>query len=265
MNCDQFQDHISDYLDGALAGREAAAFNEHKLGCPDCRGLLDDVAEAVRACAQEPDVEPPLQIMSRALVIPLLNPPIDCERVESLVTEFLDGYLEPAVYHAFERHVNGCASCSETLAGVALAVSACHSVHFSETLEVPDGLVAGILAETTGWAAGAASRSRFGAVWGRLQTVFGFGMFPAASQRLATAGLIVLAMYGVHAVNGGSFTPAELYKDAARLSSRVYNHSSELASETTGVLAEVDRIRSRVDEMLREPERRRPTAAEQGA
>jgi anti-sigma factor RsiW len=258
MKCEEFHEHISDYLDDALVAGEAGAFNAHKLSCPACRELLDDVAGAVRACGQEPDVEPPLQIISRALVIPLLNPPIDCERVESLVTEFLDGYLEPAIYHAFEHHVDGCASCSDTLAGVALAVSACHSVHFSENLEVPDGLVSRILAETTGSAAAVAVESRAAKVWRRLQAVFGFGMRPAASQRFATAALIVLTMYGVVVVNGGSLAPAALYEDAARLSSRVYSRSSALASETSGVLAEVDRFKSRVDEIFSDSEQKAP-------
>ena len=90
-------------------------------------------------------------------------------------------------------------------------------------------------------------------------------------QRFATAALIVLTMYGVVAANGRSLAPAALFEDAARLSSRVYSRSSEFASETSGVLAEVDRIRSRVDEIFSEseqktPEPRRPAAGKgQGA
>ena len=68
--------------------------------------------------------------------------------------------------HAFEDHARECDGCSDVLSGVALAVSACHSVHFSEELDVPESLVASILAETTGAAPATAEASR--GFWGRL-------------------------------------------------------------------------------------------------
>jgi anti-sigma factor RsiW len=255
MTCDEFENRITEYLDGALATAEVGAFNTHQLSCPACRELLADVSAAIEACNEEPQVEVPLQLLSRTLVIPMLNPPIDCERCQALVTEFLDGYLEPAIYHAFEEHVGACADCSETIAGVALAVSACHSVHFSENLEVPESVVAAILAETT--VAMVAGRTPAGRarVWERLQTVFGFGVRPLAAQRFATAALIVLATYGVIVANGGS---QGLYDDAARFSSRVYSRSSQLAGETGNVLAEVDRLKSRVGDIFEDDSDRTP-------
>ena len=127
MNCDRFEELITTHLDGELTGGELSAFREHQMACTDCRALLEDVTVAVAAVAELPVVEPPLEILSRALVIPALNPPIDCERFAELVTEFLDGFLEASVYHAFEDHAKACDGCSDILAGVALAVSACHS------------------------------------------------------------------------------------------------------------------------------------------
>jgi hypothetical protein len=249
MKCEEFENYISDYLEGTLAPGTSGAFKAHRLECLACRELLDDVSAAVRLCGEDTEVEAPLGLLSKALVIPALYPPIDCSRCQDLVTEFLDGYLEPAVYHAFEDHVNACSGCSDTIAGVALAVSACHSVHFSENLDVPESLVASILTETTG-AAFAKSAARPARVWGRLQSLFGFGVSPATSQRLATAALIVVVGYGVFAANGGSLRPEVIYQDAARLSAKVYSKSSHLAGETGEVFAEVDRIKSRVDDLF---------------
>jgi hypothetical protein len=124
MTCEEFQDRISDYLDGLLPPGEAAAYGAHRLGCEACRDLLADVGGALAAVHELPEVEPPLQLLSRALVIPALNPPLDCARVESLVTEFLDGYLEPSQYHAIEDHFGVCEGCSDVLAGVVLAAEA---------------------------------------------------------------------------------------------------------------------------------------------
>jgi hypothetical protein len=254
MKCEDFQDRITDYLDGTLPPGEASAFGAHRLGCSECRELVDAIGLTLEAVQQLPEVEPPLQIMSRALVIPALNPPLDCERVESLVTEFLDGYLEPGVYHALEDHFGLCEPCSDTLAGVVLAVSACHSVHFSETVEVPDAVVHRILAETSGTGLLVEASGRRG-LWAWFQKAFGLGMRPVAAQRFATAALIVVSTYGVLGANGGSLNPLAIYEDAARLSTRIYSRSTEIASKTGEVLAEMDRLRSDVDQLFgRDPE-----------
>jgi hypothetical protein len=214
------------------------------MACTDCRGLLDDVTGALAACAELPEVEPPLELLSRALVIPALNPPIDCDRFAELVTEFLDGFLEASVYHAFEDHAKACDGCSEILAGVALAVTACHSVHFSEELDVPDPLISRILAETTGAPVAAAARGP----WGRLAAAFRFYTGPAWAPRFATAAVIVVAFSML--VTEGGLGPASLYDSAARATSRMYSRSVDLASQTDRVMSEVERIRSDVDEMF---------------
>jgi hypothetical protein len=248
MKCDRFEELITPFLDGDLAGGELAAFREHQMACTDCRALLEDVTCALAACAELPAVEPPLELLSRALVIPALNPPIDCERFAELVTEFLDGFLEASVYHAFEDHAKACDGCSETLAGVALAVTACHSVHFSEELDVPEPLVARILAETTGVPAAAEPRG----AWGRVAAAFRLYAGPLWAPRLATAAAIV-AMFSM-LVTEGRLGPTSIYESAARVTSRVYSRSVDFASRTDQVMDQVERIRSDVDEIFSEGE-----------
>jgi hypothetical protein len=253
MNCDRFEELITTHLDGELTGGELSAFREHQMACTDCRALLEDVTVAVAAVAELPVVEPPLEILSRALVIPALNPPIDCERFAELVTEFLDGFLEASVYHAFEDHAKACDGCSDILAGVALAVSACHSVHFSEELEVPEGLVSRILAETTGAPASAAAPA---GVWGRLAAALGRFSGPAWAPRFATAAVIVVAFSML--VTDGRLGPQAIYDSAARVTSRLYSGSVDLASDTDRVMNEVERIRENVDEMFNENDQQQP-------
>jgi hypothetical protein len=245
MKCERFEELITLFLDAELAGGDLAAFREHQMGCPTCRALLEDVKSTVAACAGLPEVEPPLELLSRALVIPALNPPIDCERFAELVTEFLDGFLEASVYHAFEDHAKACDGCSEILAGVALAVTACHSVHFSEELDVPEPLVARILAETTGTPA-AAEAAR--GPWGRLAAAFRLYAGPLWAPRFATAAVIVAAFSML--VTEGALGPVSIYESAARMTSRVYSRSVDIASRTDQVMSEVERIRSDVDEIF---------------
>ena len=254
MNCERFEELITPYLDGDLSGGASSAFRAHQLSCPDCRTLLADIAEALEAVGEMPEVEPPLGLMSRALVIPALNPAMDCERFAELVTEFLDGFLEASVYHAFEDHAKECDGCSDVLSGVALAVSACHSVHFSEELDVPDSLVASILAETTGVAPAAAEAST--GFWGRLVARLPLSAGVRRAPRFATAAAIVL-MFSV-LVADGVLAPASLYENAARLTSRVYSRSADFAAKTDEVLSEVKKVSDGVGEILNdEPANRR--------
>jgi anti-sigma factor RsiW len=248
MNCDRFENLITTFLDGELAGAELAAFREHQIGCPDCRALVEDVTRAVSACSGLPEVEPPLELLSRAIVIPALNPAMDCVRFNGLVTEFLDGFLEASVYHAFEDHATACDDCSEVLAGVALAVAACHSVHFSEELEVPDALVARIMAETVGTSASRAGEAE--GFWGRLGAAFRLYAGPLWAPRFATAAIIVVAFSML--VTDGGLAPASIYESAARMTSSVYTRSADLAARGEQVMEEVERIRSDVDEMFKD-------------
>jgi len=243
--CEQFEELITPFVDGDLAGAELAAFREHQMACPDCRVLLEDVTCALAACAEMPEVEPPLGLYSRTLVIPALNPPIDCKRFSELVTEFLDGFLEARVYHAFEDHAKACEGCSDVLAGVALAVTACHSTHFSEELDVPESLVARILAETTG-----ARELAPVSAWGRFTSALRLFAGPLWAPRFATAAVIV-GTFSMLVAEGG-LGPASLYNSAARVGSRVYSRSVDFASRTDRVMSDFERIRTDVDEIFSE-------------
>ncbi|MBK6314791.1 MAG: zf-HC2 domain-containing protein [Blastocatellia bacterium] len=258
MDCQVFEELISEHLDGELKGSEAAAFRSHQMSCPTCRSLLDAVSEAVGVCMELQEAEPPLELLSRALVIPALYPPIDCDRFAALVTEFLDGFLEASVYHAFENHAQSCDGCSDTLAGVALAVSACHSVHFSEDIEVPESLIASILAETSGsgiLAKAAAKSGLAGRIVGAIRLFAG----PALAPRVATAA-VILATFSMLVMRGG-LAPAEIYDNAARVTSRVYSRSADFAARTDEVLSEVERFRSDVNEIFDEPTATTPDGA----
>jgi len=246
MKCHEFEELISSFVDGELAGQEAAAFREHQIGCVDCRSLLDTIQSVMADCQELPDCDPSLEVVSRAIVIPALHPPIDCDRFAALVTEFLDGFLEAAVYHAFEDHARECAGCSDIVSGVALAVTACHSVHFSEELDVSASLLERIFAETTGTHPAANTRraKAFAAIRRALSLYSG----PVWAPRVATAAVIV-AVFSMLVTNGG-LAPSAMYERAARVTTRVADRSAQLEAKTGEVMQEVERIRSDVDEIL---------------
>ena len=52
MLCADFEDRLTDYLDGALEGEEQRACAEHALRCPVCHDLLNEVRNAVVECRE---------------------------------------------------------------------------------------------------------------------------------------------------------------------------------------------------------------------
>lgn len=81
----------------------------------------------------------------------------NCEQTELLLTDYLDGLLQPEQQHAFDMHVNGCERCSPLVASVTHAVA---NLRALPELETPPRLVYSILDATlgpretvTGWAA----------------------------------------------------------------------------------------------------------------
>src|SRR5437667_7806240 len=139
MKCQEFEELISDYLDGHLGGETQTFFAEHLLVCVDCRGLTDEVRSTIQYCREDkvveirPAFEAQILSLTKQVSLPLELPAIDCGGCEDLFTEFLDGYVAAPTYHAFEIHVQECSSCSNLLTDTVMAVASCHSVHIEES------------------------------------------------------------------------------------------------------------------------------------
>ena len=80
-----------------------------------------------------------------------------CEQTELLLTDYLDGLLQPEQQHAFDLHVNSCERCTPLVASVSHAIA---NLHALPELETPPRLVYNVLDATlgpretiTGWAA----------------------------------------------------------------------------------------------------------------
>jgi hypothetical protein len=80
-----------------------------------------------------------------------------CEQTELLLTDYLDGLLQPEQQHAFDLHVNSCERCTPLVAGVRQTIG---NLHALPELELPPRFVYNVLDATlgpreavTGWAA----------------------------------------------------------------------------------------------------------------
>src|SRR6266481_2398432 len=149
MLCHEFEDQLTDYLDGALEVQANRQFAEHAMRCPVCHDLLSEVKNTLLACSAS---EAPLAgagLEARILLKTMPETAITCSNFEDHLTDYLDGFLMAPLYHRWERHAALCVSCSELPGAVVRAIGACYTYKQDE-LTVPAGLEARILQSTIG-------------------------------------------------------------------------------------------------------------------
>jgi len=149
MLCHEFEDRLTDYLDGALEVQANREFAEHAMRCPVCHDLLSEVKNTLLACSAS---EAPLagtSLEARILLRTMPEATITCSDFEEHLTDYLDGFLMAPLYHRWERHAALCVGCSELPGAVVRAIGACYTYKQDE-LTVPAGLEARILQSTIG-------------------------------------------------------------------------------------------------------------------
>jgi len=149
MLCHEFEDQLTDYLDGTLDVEAHKNFAEHALRCPVCHDLLGDVKSSLVACSasEAPPAGPELE--ARILLKTVPETAITCAEFEEYLTDYLDGFLVAPLYHRWERHAALCDSCSELPGDVVRSIGACYTYKQDE-LALPAGLEARILQSTIG-------------------------------------------------------------------------------------------------------------------
>ncbi len=149
MLCNEFEDRLTDYLDGALGVQAYREFAEHAMRCPVCHDLLTEVKRTLTECLTS---EAPLagtELEARILLQTMPETAITCSDFEDHLTDYLDGFLLAPLYHRWERHAALCVTCSELPGAVVRSIGACYTYKQDE-LTVPAGLEARILQSTIG-------------------------------------------------------------------------------------------------------------------
>ena len=149
MLCHEFEDQLTDYLDGTLEVEAHKNFAEHAMRCPVCHDLLSDVKNTLVACSasEAPPAGPALE--ARILMQTVPEASITCAEFEDHLTDYLDGFLVAPLYHRWERHAALCESCNELPGAVVRSIGACYTYKQDE-MPVPAGLEARILQSTIG-------------------------------------------------------------------------------------------------------------------
>ena len=149
MLCNEFEERLTNYLDGALPVEEHRAFSEHALRCPLCHELLADVKQTIVACLSSEAPPAGVGLEARILMTTAPQTAITCEEFEDHLTDYLDGVLMAPLYHRWERHAALCSACSELPGQVVRSIGAVYT-YAQDELPVPAGLEARILQATIG-------------------------------------------------------------------------------------------------------------------
>lgn len=228
MFCAEFEDRLTDYLDGALAAEAQRAFGEHALRCPVCHELLNEVKHALVECRAAAPPPPSPGLEARVLLQTAPETAMTCEDFEEHLTDYLDGFLPAALYHRWERHAALCGRCSDLPGQVVRAIGACYS-YISEEQPVPAGLHERILQTTLGTTEAQEVRAPLGA---RVAEWLRGWLDVVVTPQLATVATMVLlaVLVGTSTVSDdGSI--GGVYRASLRLATRTYEHGADRADE----------------------------------
>lgn len=223
MLCTEFEDRLTDYLDGALAADVQRSCAEHALRCPLCHELLNEVKNTIVECRASEAPAPSLGLEARILVRTAPETSMTCEEFEEHLTDYLDGFLPATLYHRWERHAALCGRCTELPGQVVRAIGACYTyINIEEPL--PAGLHDRILQATLGTTRAREVRPPFAA---RLAELMRGWLDAVVQPQLATvATMILLAVFvGTHTLSDDG-SVAGMYRASVRLAAQTYEQGA---------------------------------------
>ena len=188
MLCSEFEDRLSDYLEGTLDSEAHRFFAEHALRCPVCHETLAEVRNTMQACRTAPVPAPSRDLEARILQNTVPETGMNCQDFEDFLTDYLDGFLPAPLYHRWERHAALCDRCTELPGEVVRSIGACYS-YISEEKPVPAGLNEKILRATLG----TIKPEEVRAPWkSRVASTLRHWLDPIMSPQLATVATMLL-------------------------------------------------------------------------
>ena len=221
MLCQEFENQLSDYLEGALDAETHRASSEHALRCPVCHQTLSEVRSTMQAC-RVAEVPPPARELE-AMILQSTMPEtaMTCSEFEDSLTDYLDGFLPAPFYHRWERHAALCDRCTELPGEVVRSIGACYT-YISEDQPVPFGLNERILQATLGTLTAAEVRAPLSA---RFASWLRILLDPIVSPQLATvATMLLLAVFVLANTVSADGSISGVYQASLRLAEQSYEN-----------------------------------------
>ena len=136
MLCVDFENLLTDYIEGVVGPETNRLMGEHAMKCPVCHETLSAVRSAVEACRMATVPAPSRELEARILQKTVPETAMGCEEFEECLTDYLDGFLPAHLYHRWERHAAMCDRCTELPGEVVRAIGACYT-YISEESPLP--------------------------------------------------------------------------------------------------------------------------------
>ena len=219
MLCNDFEERLTDYLDGALEPDVHKTFAEHALRCPVCHETLGAVKNTVQACQAAGALQAPRELEARILLSTMPETAMSCEDFEEFLTDYLDGFLPASLYHRWERHAVLCDRCTELPGEVVRAIGACYT-YIGEEKPLPAGLHERILLATSGSQISQEIRASFGE---QLASWLRTWLDPIISPQLATvATMLLVAVFVLTNTVSADGSISGVYSASLRLAEQSY-------------------------------------------
>jgi len=219
MLCNDFEERLTDYLDGALEPNVHKTFAEHALRCPVCHDTLSEVKNTMQACQSAGVLEAPRELEARIILSTMPETAMSCEDFEEFLTDYLDGFLPASVYHRWERHAVLCERCTDLPGEVVRAIGTCYS-YVGEEKPLPAGLHERILLATSGSRISQEIRASFGE---RLASWLRVWLDPIISPQLATvATMLLVAVFVLTNTVSADGSIGGVYSASLRLAEQSY-------------------------------------------
>ena len=227
LNCTEFEELLTDYLDGTLERATHKRVAAHALRCPLCHSLLNEVKGALEICREISTPKTSLTPLE-ARILAATSPEsslLACQEFENHLTDYLDGFLPAALFHRWERHAVLCEKCTDLPGEVVRSIAACYSYKMDE-FPVPEGLHARILQATLGTEKAKTVRASFAAQlaeWWRSLDI------PISVPQLAPVAMMLLfavLVLSQTVVADGSI--AGVYQKSFELAEQTYKQGTEI-------------------------------------
>jgi anti-sigma factor RsiW len=224
MLCAEFEDRLTDYLDGALEAETNRAFAEHAMRCPVCHDLLSEVKNTLQSCQVAAPPAPSAELEARILLQTVPEMAMSCGEFEEYLTDYLDGFLPAPLYHRWERHAALCQQCTELPGQVVRAIGACYT-YINEEKLVPAGLHERILQATLGTTDAEEVRAPLAA---RIAARLRLWLDPLVSPQLATvATMLLVCVLVLTSTVSADGSIGGMYRAGIQLAERAYTGSSD--------------------------------------
>jgi len=228
MLCDNFENRLTDYLDGVLEPEMHKTFAEHALRCPLCHETLSEVKNTMQACRAANAMPAPPDLEARILQSTMPETAMTCEDFEEYLTDYLDGFLPASLYHRWERHAALCERCTELPGQVVRAIGTCY-FYLGVEQPIPVGLNERILQATSGTLLSQEIRAPFGQ---RVASWLRVWLDPIVSPQLATVATMLLV--AVFVLTNTVSADGSI--------SGVYTASLRLAEQSAGSNGQINKI-----------------------